>query len=499
MTTRHARPPASRPARKPKLASPAELDAAWHVKPPRPEAWMPRAWVPLDQRVAVGRAARQHAPRRSHGTLELAPGRDPVAIILAQEADRLQQFLPLRHARMAASAFAFYRGAPAVMALDLSTTPRSGIVVQASGDAHLSNFGLFASPERALVFDANDFDETLPGPWEWDVKRLAASIVIASRENRFSAAESRACALTTVRAYREQMARYAGMRLLDVMYDRMTAEDIEALMLAAIGSYTIKFDTKNARARLNSLFNKARGKDQLKATASLTTVVDGEWRIIDDPPVVTHVELPFGVAALEGVFADYRATLSEIRRDLVERYRFVDFAHKVVGVGSVGTRCFVVLLEGRDRDDPLLLQAKEATTSVLEPYLDPSTHANHGERVVVGQRLMQATSDVFLGWSRGPQGRDFYFRQLWDMKGSVDTATLRPPGMGFYGGLCAQALARAHARSGDAIAIAAYLGSSDSFDGAVADFAEAYADQNERDYRAFTTAIADGSIAAAGA
>ena len=229
----------------------------------------------------------------------------------------------------------------------------------------------------------------------------------------------------------------------------------------------------------------------MKATASLTAVVDGQWRIVDDPPVVSHVELPGGLGDLEKVFGGYRATLAENRRELIERYRFVDFALKVVGVGSVGTRCFIVLLEGRDQGDPLLLQAKEATASVLSPYLETSHHANHGERVVVGQRLMQATADIFLGWTRGPAGRDFYFRQLWDMKGSVDTTTLRPPGMGFYGGLCARSLARAHARSGDAIAIAAYLGTSDTFDGAIADFAEAYADQNELDYQAFTAAIAE--------
>jgi uncharacterized protein (DUF2252 family) len=446
------------------------------------------------ERAAAGRAARQQAPRRSHGALELAPGRDPVAIILAQEADRLQDLLPLRHGRMAASAFAFYRGAPAVMAFDLSTTPRSDILVQASGDAHLSNFGLFASPERTLVFDSNDFDESIPGPWEWDVKRLAASVVIASRSNGFSAADARSSVLATVRAYREQMARYAGMRLLDIWYDQTTAADIETALIDLSRKAGTAATPKDARQRLNALFTKARSKDQLKAMGSLTEVVDGQWRIKDDPPVVSHVEFPGGVAGLEKTFADYRATLAENRRELIERYRFVDVALKVVGVGSVGTRCFVVLLEGRDQGDPLLLQAKEATASVLDPYVTSSLHGNHGERVVVGQRLMQATPDIFLGWTRGPGGRDFYFRQLWDMKGSVDTTGLKPPGMGFYGGLCARSLARAHARSGDAVAITAYLGTSDTFDGALADFAEAYADQNDRDYRAFTEAISAGTI-----
>jgi len=497
MTTPRAGAAGRRPSTKTKIASPDELEAAWtSTRQPEPDAWTPRPWVPVAERAAIGRAARQRAPRRSQGALELAPGRDPVAIILAQEADRLPDLLPLRHGRMAASAFAFYRGAPAVMALDLSTTPRSDIIVQASGDAHLSNFGLFASPERTLVFDSNDFDETLPGPWEWDVKRLAASVVIAARSNGFTAAEGRVAALATVGAYRGQMARYSEMRLLDIWYDQTTADDIEAALVEAAKTSGGDYSAKDARARVQSLFAKARGKDQMKAMGSLTAVVDGQWRIVDDPPVVTHIELPTGAASLEQTFADYRATLAENRRELVERYRFVDFALKVVGVGSVGTRCFVVLLEGRDESDPLLLQAKEATASVLDPYLETSKHANHGERVVVGQRLMQATPDIFLGWTRGPAGRDFYFRQLWDMKGSVDVTGLRPSGLAFYGGLCARSLARAHARSGDAIAVAAYLGTSDTFDGAVADFAEAYADQNERDFAAFTAAIADGRVAA---
>jgi hypothetical protein len=293
------------------------------------------------------------------------------------------------------------------------------------------------------------------------------------------------------------MARYSEMRLLDIWYDRTTADDIEARMVELTKVPGAVLSEKEARSRLQALFTKARGKDRMKAMGSLTAVVDGQWRIVDDPPVVTHVELPGGVDSLEKTFSDYRATLAENRRELVERYRFVDFALKVVGVGSVGTRCFVVLLEGRDEGDPLFLQGKEATASVLDPYLESSHHGNHGERVVVGQRLMQATPDIFLGWTRGPAGRDFYFRQLWDMKGSIDIATLRPPGLGFMGGLSARSLARAHARSGDSSAIAAYLGTSDTFDGAVADFSEAYADQNERDYAAFKAAIADGRVAAA--
>jgi uncharacterized protein (DUF2252 family) len=481
-----------------KIASPDELQAVWSDRKPEPEAWTPRPWVSAEDRAAFGRSTRQKAPRSGQGAFEPAPDRDPVGIILAQEADRLPELLPLRHSRMAASAFAFYRGAPAVMAFDLSTTPRTDIIVQASGDAHLSNFGLFASPERELVFDANDFDETLPAPWEWDVKRLATSIVIASRANGFSAADARAATMRTVRAYREQIAAYSGMRLLDIWYDQTTAADIEQELFASLRSTNAKVDIKDAHQRLNALFAKTRGKDQLKATAALTAIVDGEWRIKDDPPVVTHFETPDGPNALAKTFRDYRATLAENRRELIARYRFVDMALKVVGVGSVGTRCFIVLLEGRDQNDALILQAKEATTSVLEPYVKGTLHTNHGERVVVGQRLMQATPDIFLGWTRGPAGRDFYFRQLWDMKGTVDTAGLRRPGMAFYGTQCARSLARAHARSGDSIAIAAYLGTSDTFDGAVADFAEAYADQNDRDYAAFKAAIEAGRLAVGG-
>ena len=492
-------PPRRRSTRTPKIATPDELQAVWSDRKPEPDAWTPRPWVSVEDRAAFGRSTRQKSPRSGQGAFEPAAGRDPVGIVLAQEADRLPELLPLRHARMGVSAFAFYRGAAAVMAFDLSTTPRTDILVQASGDAHLSNFGLFASPERELVFDANDFDETLAAPWEWDVKRLAASIVIASRANGFNPADARTATMQTVRAYRERMAAYSGMRLLDIWYDQTTAADIERQLFEGIRASNEKIDAKDARQRLNLLFSKTRGKDQLKANASLSAMVDGQWRIKDDPPVVTHIETPGGPAALAQTFSDYRATLAENRRELVERYRFVDFALKVVGVGSVGTRCFVVLLEGRDQGDPLILQAKEATASVLEPYVEGTRHANHGERVVVGQRLMQATPDIFLGWSRGPGGRDYYFRQLWDMKGSVDTTTLRTPGMAFYGGQCARSLARAHARSGDAIAIAAYLGSGDTFDGAIADFAEAYADQNDRDYAAFKAAIGDGRLTVPGA
>ncbi len=488
----------TKPVRRPRKPIPdtttaAAYDAAWRADlPAQGLTWTARPWVNPEERAAQGRAARKRVSRATHAVVELAPGRDPIAILAAQEEDRLQELVPLRHERMAESEFAYYRGTPAVMAFDLASTPRSDIIVQASGDAHLSNFGLFASPERTMVFDANDFDETLPGPWEWDVKRLAASIVIAGRANGFTPAQNRAATMMTVRGYRQWMARYASMRLLDVWYAQITDTDIREAGVAT-GLLSGRAGVAR-RGRLEAIFSKARRRDGMRAFESLTGVVDGRRVILEDPPVITHIEVPGGPAALEKVFTDYRATMPENRRAFLERYRFVDFALKVVGVGSVGTRCFVFVLEGRDENDPLILQAKEATASVMEPYVETSGHANHAQRVVVGQQLMQATSDIFLGWTRGPGGRDFYLRQLWDMKGSVDTTILQAPGLGFYGGLCGWSLARAHARTGDAAAIAAYLGTSDRFDGAIADFSEAYADVNARDYAAYLAAIEAGRV-----
>ncbi len=475
-----------------KGAKPTTYEEAWAPLPPDTSGWTPRPWVHRDARAEAGQAIRKRVPRTSHAAFAPAPDRDPIAILEAQEADRLVDLIPLRHQRMAASAFAYYRGAPAVMAFDLSGCPRTDIIVQASGDAHLSNFGLFASPERTLVFDANDFDETLPAPWEWDVKRLATSVVIAGRGNGFTATQIRSATMTAVRAYREAMGtRYGQMPLLGIWYSRISDTDVIAAAEATIASLK---DVAAGRAKLAAIFGKARRKDGLKAFESLTELVDGRRVIIEDPPVVQRLELPGGFAALSDTFAAYRATLSEDRRELLERYRFVDFALKVVGVGSVGTRCFIILLEGHSEGDPLILQAKEATASVLAPYVEHAHRDNQGERVVMGQRLMQATPDIFLGWTRGPQGRDFYFRQLWDMKGSIEVAELAPPGLTFYAGLCGTSLARAHARSGDPVAIASYLGTSDTFDGAIADFAEAYADQNERDHAAFVTAMESGRI-----
>jgi uncharacterized protein (DUF2252 family) len=378
------------------------------------------------------------------------------------------------------------------MAFDLAGTPRSDIFVQASGDAHLSNFGLFASPERRLVFDANDFDETMPGPWEWDVKRLATSFVIAGQANGFSPAWIRKAAMESVRSYRAWMARYARMPMVDVWHAVITDADIRELLQRLPD---IKGRSGAARmAALDAVFTKSRRRDGTRAFASLTTVVDGHRVIVDDPPVLTHVVPEGGDGALDDTFREYRASLPEHRRAFLERYRFVDFALKVVGVGSVGTRCFVLVLQGRDQDDPLILQAKEATASVMEPYLTAAAHTNHGQRVVVGQQLMQATSDVFLGWTRSRAKKDFFFRQLWDMKGSIDPATMQRSGLVAYASLCGWSLARAHARTGDAVAISAYLGTGDRFDGAIADFAEGYADVNRRDHDAYKAAIADGTV-----
>ena len=487
-----------KPTRRPQKGTPdkamaAAYDAAWQAGlPAQGPVWTARPWVHATARGAEGKAARKRVPRVSHAAFEPAADRNPIAILEAQEKDRLQDLVPLRHERMAESAFAYYRGTPAVMAFDLASTPRTDIIVQASGDAHISNFGLFASPERALVFDTNDFDETLPGPWEWDVKRMAASVVIACRANGYSASATREATMIAVGGYRQWMARYATMRLIDVWYATLTDVDIREAA-EATGLLQGRAGT-GRRQNLEAIFSKARRRDGMRAFESLTSVVDGRRVILEDPPVVTHPDTRGLEAALEKVFADYRASMPEHRRDFLERYRFVDVALKVVGVGSVGTRCYVVVLQGRDENDPLILQAKEATASVLEPHLQPSLHDHHGQRVVVGQQLMQGTSDIFLGWTSGPGGRAFYFRQLWDMKGSVDTATLQPIGMGFYGALCGRALARAHARTGDAVAISSYLGTSDTFDGAIADFAETYADINARDHAAYVAAIEAGKV-----
>jgi len=443
------------------------------------------------QRHERGRAARRVVPRGSHAGWEPAPDRpDPVDLLEAQAKDRLPDLVPIRYARMMASPFAFLRGSAIIMANDLASTPASGIHAQLCGDAHLLNFGMYASPERTLLFDLNDFDETLPGPWEWDVKRLAASFVVAGRDNGFDAADCRGAAQATVASYRRRMAEFSEMGELEVWYSRVGEEEVLGLLSDAKSR-------KKTTKKLSKNVQKARGRDSLQALSKLTGLVDGRRRIIDDPPLL--VRLPEGDeirAQINAILESYKRTLQEDRRHLLDRYRFVDAARKVVGVGSVGTRAYVVLLEGRDRDDPLFLQVKEAGVSVLEGHVRSSTYQHHGHRVVAGQRLMQAASDIFLGWFRGTEGRDFYWRQLKDMKGSAKVEDMSPDELVLYAGICGWALARAHARSGDREQIAAYLGKSDRFDRAVADFAVAYADQTERDHEALCAAVESGRIVA---
>ena len=451
----------------------------------------------VSERAAAGKAARSRAPRSSHGEWEPAAGRaDPVAILEAQGESRVQELLPIRNWRMSASPFTFYRGAAAVMAADLAATPTSGLRVQACGDAHLSNFGVFAAPDRRLVFDLNDFDESLPGPWEWDLKRLAASFEIAGRENGYGRKQRDAVLATLGRQYRAAVRGFAGMRNLEVWYARLD-EDAIREQLRNAGQKLSRKAEKGAA--------KARAKDSLRALGKLTEQVDGEPRIVSRPPLVVPLEelLPeddkFDVEAmLKGILERYAETLKGDRRRLLETYTLRHVAHKVVGVGSVGTRAWILLLTGRDDEDPLFLQAKEAQASVLEPYAGASEFENHGRRVVEGQWLMQAASDSFLGWCPvvGIDGRrrDFYVRQLWDGKGSTEVEGMPPAGLEIYARLCAWTLARAHARSGDAVAIGAYLGSGESFDLALAEFSRLYADQNERDFAALKEAIDSGRL-----
>lgn len=433
-----------------------------------------------------GRAVRSQLPRSALGQLHLAPDRDPIAILEHQASTRVPELVPIRYARMAAGHFPFLRGAPAIMAADLAATPNTGLTVQLCGDAHLSNFGVFASPERSLVFDLNDFDETLPGPFEWDVKRLVASIAVAARANGFGDDEAAAAARTAASAYRECMRRLAGHDSLDVWYEQVDADTLVELV-----------DKPKRRRNVEKTLDAARRRTSLQALRKLTEPgPDGVPRIRHQPPLLTPVEQA-DADAVEEVFAAYRRTLPEERRVLVNRYRIVDFARKVVGVGSVGTRCFVVLLVDRDTGGPLFLQVKEAEESVLAPHLAPSVFRNHGHRVVHGQRLLQTSSDIFLGWITGPQDRHFYWRQLRDMKGSAEIDNMSRAGLRQYAALCGHTLARAHARSGDRIAIAEYLGSGDPFDRAMAAFALAYADQTVSDHRALVAAIESGRVAAA--
>jgi uncharacterized protein (DUF2252 family) len=454
------------------------------------------------ERAERGKAARVEVPRESHALFEVAPDRpDPVALLEEQSANRVPDLVPVRYGRMMVSPFTYFRGAALPMASDLATTPVTGLAVQACGDAHLSNFGIFGSAERRLVFDVNDFDETLPGPWEWDVKRLAASMEVAARGRDFSGKQRRAIVAATVASYRRAMRMFAGMSDLEVWYAHADMDQLRA----EVGSRM----KARQRKQVSKGLAKARTRDSMQEVGKLTRMVDGRPRIISDPPLLVPIDELLGSQSdrkfLESQLSDligrYRRTLETDRRFLLDQFQFADMAHKVVGVGSVGTRCWIVLMLGRHGVDPLFLQVKEAGESVLGRFAGASKYANEGQRVVAGQRLMQASSDIFLGWQRienglDGQSRDFYVRQLRDWKFSLDIEAMIPRGMGLYGELCGWTLARAHARSGDRIAIAAYLGGSDAFDQAITRFAGAYADQNEIDHEGLLRAVASGRVPA---
>lgn len=457
-------------------------------------------------RAEAGRSARRAVPRSSHaGWAPPSDRPDPVALLEEQAVTRVPELVPIRYARMLVSPFTFYRGAALIMASDLASTPVSGLTAQICGDAHLSNFGVFATPERSLIFDINDFDETLPGPWEWDVKRLAASFEVAGRHRGFTPDQRRRVVLESVAAYRERMRRAADSGVLEAWYDRLDADRMEQWIRAEREANRVEGkQVKRTRAALE----KARTRDSVRVFSKLVEVADGRMHIRSEPPLIVAIE-DLGLAPgtgeqvedwMQRMLREYRSTLP-LARHPIEEFRYVHIARKVVGVGSVGTRAWIVLLRGRDDADPLFLQAKQAEASVLERFLAPSRYGNHGERVVRGQRLMQAASDVFLGWQRilGPDGveRDFYLRQLNDWKGSADIEVMLPKGAELYARACGETLARAHARAGDRVAIAAYLGGSDRFDRAIAEFAVDYADQNERDYAAFREAVASGRLVAA--
>jgi uncharacterized protein (DUF2252 family) len=466
----------------------------------------------VDERQALGKQARDHTPTSSHAGWAAATDRpDPVGLLEEQNVTREPDLVPVRHGRMLVSPFTFYRGTAKIMAADLDGTPTSGLQVQLCGDAHLSNFGAFGSPERRLLFDLNDFDETLPGPFEYDVKRLAASFTIAARNNGFGKADARAATRESVVAYREAMTGFAAMGTMDTWYAHLAEDELLSGVqsAAAEASKASKKAAKAAKqvaktARKSAA--KARTRDSLQALSKLGELVDGQYRIVSQPPIVVparDLTATYGMSAdqLEEVireqFRAYRATLRDDQRRLLERFQLVDMARKVVGVGSVGARAFIVLLQGRDQQDPLFLQVKEATASVLEGHLPKSRYKQHGERVVQGQRMMQAASDIFLGWTKGHDAnRNYYWRQLRDMKASAEVEAMVPGALALYARICGWTLARAHARSGDPIAIAAYLGADDQFDRSIGDFARRYADQNELDYQAFADAIQSGRLQA---
>jgi uncharacterized protein (DUF2252 family) len=445
----------------------------------------------ISERRANGRNRRKTVPRSSLGEWNPGPERsDPVALVEEQNENRLQWLVPVRRGRMSVSAFTFYRGAARIMSSDLATTPVSGLIVQACGDAHLSNFGTYASAERDLVFDVNDFDETLPGPWEWDLKRLATSFVVAGRDRDMTTEECRAMAKKSVASYQDALAKFADMATMDIWYATLPVAKLAELTQGT------------AAKRMEKFQRKAESKNSLHALGKLSERVDGIYRIRNDSPVLVPLrdmsadESPEELRKLvEAAYIGYQDSLSDDRRRLLERFKSVDIALKVVGVGSVGTRCFILLLQGRDDEDPLFLQVKEATTSVLEDHLAASSYRDPGERVVQGQRLMQATSDIFLGWAKSGKGHHYYWRQLKDWKGSVDIDTAPSKELLDYAALCGWTLAHSHARSGDPIALSAYAGSGSVFVKAISDFAESYADQNDRDYALFKAAIDDGTLA----
>ncbi|GAA3105324.1 DUF2252 domain-containing protein [Pseudonocardia yunnanensis] len=470
----------------------------------------------IAERKAKGKDARGRTPPSSHsGWRPAADRRDPVALLDEQNITREPDLVPVRHGRMMISPFTFYRGAAKIMAADLEDTPTAGLVVQLCGDAHLSNFGAFASPERRLLFDLNDFDETLPGPFEYDVKRMAASFAIAACNNGFSAADRRASTRASVSAYREAMAEFAEMRTLDIWYAHLAEDELMNAIRSKVAATTkagrkkkkakqAAKAAKKAQKRAKKSREKAHTRDSLQALSKLGEVVDGRYRIVSRPPIVVpfrELKAASGMPpedlshALHEQLVAYQTTLQDDRRHLLERFEVVDVARKVVGVGSVGTRALIVLLQGRDSQDPLFLQVKEATRSVLEDHLPKSRYEQSGERVVQGQRMMQAASDIFLGWTRGVDvKRHFYWRQLRDMKGSALVEAMTPIALTFYARICGWTLARAHARSGDPVAISEYLGGDDEFDQSITDFSERYVDQNEQDFQDFVKAVRSGRL-----
>jgi uncharacterized protein (DUF2252 family) len=472
------------------------------------------------ERQAKGSLASDRTPPSSHSGWHPAPDRpDPVALLEEQDLTREQDLVPVRHGRMMVSPFTFYRGGAKIMAADLKDTPAAGLDAQLCGDAHLSNFGLFASPERRLLFDLNDFDETLPGPFEYDVKRMAASFTIAARNNGFSRADARAATQASVTAYREAMAEFAQMPTMDIWYAHLDEDELRTAIRSTVAQTKKELKGKKgkkdegvdklarqAEKRAAKTAAKAHTRDSHSALSKLCELAGGQYQIVSQPPVIVparDLAATYGlspdevVPAIHDQFRAYRATLQADRRHLLERFEIVDAARKVVGVGSVGTRAFIILLQGRDEQDPLFLQIKEATASVLEAHLPKSRFRQHGQRVVEGQRMMQAASDIYLGWTKGLDvNRHFYWRQLRDMKGSILVEEMIPLGLAFYGRTCGWTLARAHARSGDPVAIAAYLGASDAFDKSITDFSQRYADQNEQDYEDFVKAVRSGRVQA---